>query len=53
MGSNGIGGIPGSSTNGITHPNGIMMNGVNSADHANIAALKNGSLASTAASTGK
>lgn len=53
MGSNGIGGIPGSSTNGITHQNGIMMNGVNSADHANIAALKNGSLASTAASTGK
>lgn len=52
MGSNGLGGIPGSATNGITHPNGMMMNG-NGGDQTNMAALKNGSLASTAASTGK
>jgi hypothetical protein len=53
IGSNGLAGIQGSTTNGITHPNGMMMNGNISGDQTNVAALKNGSLASTAASTGK
>lgn len=49
---NGLSGIPGSATNGIAHQNGMIMNGTNVGEQTSAGVLKNGSLASTAASTG-